>query len=99
MTMTFIKYTEVSGCAIASDGGSLAVQLTGAEGEAGFTLERSIASRGTSLFGKVSSNDGQSLTADETHQLCHRLRELQDSMPPCSELVEEFIHVAELHAV
>ena len=99
MTMIYIKHTEVSNCAIATDGGSLAVRLRGPEGEASFSLDRSITSRGTTLFGMVRSSDGQFLTADETHQLCHRLRELQDTMPPCSELVEDFIRVAELHAI
>ena len=96
--MIYREFTEVADCAAASDGGSLAVSLTGPGGTAGFVLVRSIASRGTPLFGRVRSDAGELLSAAETRQLCLRLGELQSSSSPCATLIAEFVRVASSHA-
>ena len=96
--MIYSEFTEVVDCAAAADGGSLAVSLVGPSGKAGFVLVRSIASRGTSLFGRVRSDAGELLSTASTRQLCLRLGELQFSSLPCESLVAEFVRVASSRA-
>jgi hypothetical protein len=92
------NFTEVTGCAAAGDGGSLWVELAGPDGKAGFVIVRSIAARGTPMFGRVRSDEGGSLSADDTRQLCQRLSELRQSSPSCNDLVAEFVQTALAHA-
>ncbi len=96
--MIYREFTEVADCAAAADGGSLAVSLTGPGGKAGFVLVRSIASRGTPLFGRVRSDAGELLSPADTQQLCLRLGELRSSSLSCASLVAEFVRVASFHA-
>ena len=96
--MIYSQFTGVSDCAAAADGGSLAVILDSPSGKASFVLVRSIASRGTSLFGRVRSDSGELLSPADTRQLCSRLSELSASSLPCESLVAEFVRVASSHA-
>lgn len=96
--MIYSEFIQVSDCAAAADGGSLAVILDGPRGKASFLLVRSIASRGTPLFGRVRSEAGELLSAANTRQLCLRLGELRSSSLPCESLVAKFVQIALHHA-
>lgn len=88
--MNCAGFVEVADCAAAADGGSLWVSLRGPDGEAGFVLVRSLATRGTADHDRIRGAGGAMLTPDEVHALCARLRELAATMPPCCGLVEAF---------
>ncbi|MEJ5152524.1 hypothetical protein [Comamonas sp. MYb396] len=91
--MAYTEFNLISNCAAASDGGSLWLSLSGAGGEVGFTLVRSIASRNTPVYGSVISENGL-LSPEDVKHLCRRLNELQHSMPMCSDLVRGFVEAA-----
>lgn len=88
--MNYAGFVEVADCAAAADGGSLWVSLRGPDGEAGFVLVRSLATRGTRDHDRIRGPDGAMLASDEVRALCARLRELAATRPPCCGLVEAF---------
>ncbi|WP_054312624.1 hypothetical protein [Mesorhizobium sp. 1M-11] len=75
-------------CAAAADGGSLWVQLSVGGQIKNYTLNRSIASRGTPQYGEVSSEHGP-LSKQELHDLVLVLDVPQRGM--YAGLVEEFV--------
>ena len=87
----------VINCAVASDGGSLWLQLS-VDGQAmGYGLHRSIASRGTSRYEEISGEDGL-LTKDELHDLLSMLDAiLEHGM--CAGIVHEFVKVLKKSAL
>lgn len=74
-------------CAAAADGGSLWVQLSVGGQRRNYTLNRSIASRGTPQYGEVSSEHGP-LSKEELRELLLVLDVPRQGM--CAGLVEEF---------
>lgn len=74
-------------CAAAADGGSLWIQLSIGDQIRNYTLNRSIASRGTAQYGQVSSEHGP-LSKQELRDLLLILDVPQRGM--CAGLVEEF---------
>jgi hypothetical protein len=88
--MNYAGFVEVADCAAAADGGSLWLSLRGPDGEAGFVLVRSLATRGTPDYDRIRGSGGAMLAPDEVRRLCVRLRELAATLPPCCGLVEAF---------
>ncbi|MFE0016263.1 hypothetical protein ACFWXH_15540 [Mesorhizobium sp. NPDC059054] len=88
MTLTTPPLVTVVDCAAAADGGSLWVQLSIGDQIRNYTLNRSIASRGTAQYGQVSSEHGP-LSKQELRDLLLVLDVPQQGM--CAGLVEEFV--------
>lgn len=94
MMMNYDEFTKVSDCAIASDGGSLCIELAGSNGSASFVLVQSISSRGTKAYGAVLQESGEPLAHDDVVALCARLACLQGNSTCCADLVREFVDAA-----
>lgn len=81
----------VTNCAVAPDGGSLWLELS-MDGQAqGYSLQRSLASRGTPRYDEISGEDGR-LTKDQLQNLQSTLEDvLTHGM--CAGIVQEFLKV------
>lgn len=87
----------VINCAVASDGGSLWLQLS-VNGQAkGYGLERSIASRGTPRYDEITGENGL-LTKDELQDLLATLADVPEH-GTCAEIVHEFVKVLKKSAL
>lgn len=88
MTDATSPLATVVDCAAAADGGSLWIQLSIGGQVKNYTLNRSIASRGTAQYGQVSSQHGP-LSKQELRDLLLVLDVPRQGM--CAGLVEEFV--------
>jgi hypothetical protein len=82
-------------CAIAMDGGSLALVVKGLVGQENYTLIRSISSVGTDRYERIEYSGGL-LSETQENDFCAKLTKMQASLSadsPCADILAEFIKV------